>query len=758
MLKIGLRCDMRLLDRVRVTKAIFIITLLLVSVCLSQITPRSVEAACPTLPTDKGHITSSVAIPSGGNYYIWSRNRTANSNNSAYFLQVDNNCGVMVGKVGIPANTWTWVDYQDGKSTNRMQVQLTEGNHTLKLHGLDPSVQVDRILLTLDQNCIPNGAGDNCTGEVTAPIQQPLSSTNSPPTPITTFLNNLQSTGQPLKGAVQAGTDDPESRTVIKVDGRVYVAGYGALTLDTTRLTNGYHDIEIIVTRPDGTVEVTKRRILVDNDLSPWASIYNLVFQVLHFNALITNSVIFLFLGMLFGGIGVLLVQIWQRRLWETLPLVRSVHLGFLRNPHLLSNLFRTKATSHTQVITQQTNARGGLVVYGNVVGVPDLNIPLHIGGRTFFVNVPAAAFVLIFGLIGSLIVLQSLAAPNGRTVEPENGSRNGVLTLNDTSAAGGAYIQFGAGAVAACPAGQTGTPPNCKTPPKAFVSECLKRTGTIVTPTGLLQARYIRSITPNTVINATNLWWNGVYSNGEPLEWPITTGGDGPGCWFGGKYQGVWNDRDPNVTWADPYHKSGVITVRSPQFLVEGLRADNSGDGVRFEGNAHGFHVRGVYMSNMHDDCVENDHMNSGTIEDSLFDGCYAGISADHTNPTLDGSNDTMVFKNNLLYMKPMPTVFRGTAPGTAMLFKGWSGAGSPAPAMVIENNVFRIDQKPGFESHNIPSRMKITSCSNNVIVWLGPGEFPYNYPSCFRITKDINVWNAAVAKWKEDHANVFP
>jgi hypothetical protein len=46
-----------------------------------------------------------------------------------------------------------------------------------------------------------------------------------------------------------------------------------------------------------------------------------------------------------------------------------------------------------------------------------------------------------------------------------------------------------------------------------------------------------------------------------------------------------------------------------------------------------------------------------------------------------------------------------------------------------------------------------KLLDCSDNVVVWLGPGEFPARLPSCFKVTKDPAVWDEAVAAWKATH-----
>jgi hypothetical protein len=53
------------------------------------------------------------------------------------------------------------------------------------------------------------------------------------------------------------------------------------------------------------------------------------------------------------------------------------------------------------------------------------------------------------------------------------------------------------------------------------------------------------------------------------------------------------------------------------------------------------------------------------------------------------------------------------------------------------------------------VPSSF-LSSCSNNVMVWLGPGNYPVPLPSCFTVTRDRSVWDRAVARWKADHPHV--
>lgn len=290
--------------------------------------------------------------------------------------------------------------------------------------------------------------------------------------------------------------------------------------------------------------------------------------------------------------------------------------------------------------------------------------------------------------------------------------------------------------------------------------SICLNRKGSRKVLSDLQKREYRDySIAKNTVYDARRAYWDGTTSTGVPVSWAIGVDGAGPACWYGGKYTGAWNDRSPDVTWSKDYHHAGAMTIRMSDFLVEGYRAHNQGDGIRMESRAANFHIKDVYMSDIHDDCVENDFLHNGITEDSLFEGCFAGFSAatyDGINP--NGQNNTWTIRNNLMSMKPYYTMFKPEKYGNygfAMLFKGWY-AKDKGPKLVIENNVFMADRKSSIGNLSIPANAEVKSCKNNTFVWLGEGEFPYTLPSCFKITKDKAVWTNAVAKWKADRPTI--
>ena len=59
-----------------------------------------------------------------------------------------------------------------------------------------------------------------------------------------------------------------------------------------------------------------------------------------------------------------------------------------------------------------------------------------------------------------------------------------------------------------------------------------------------------------------------------------------------------------------------------------ERVTVRNYGDAINVRDGASNWAVRGAHTSMIHDDCLQDDFLNAGVIDGSLFDGCYVGIS----------------------------------------------------------------------------------------------------------------------------------
>lgn len=132
---------------------------------------KKVAAACTANTANMGQVSGSFNIPVAGTYRIWSRIQpdSANAANNSYTLEIDDEiCNITVGDATIPANTWSWVDYQNGTTSSKIDVTLTAGTHTFKAYGREPNVKLDRIVFSGVSSCIPSGTGGNCATAATS--------------------------------------------------------------------------------------------------------------------------------------------------------------------------------------------------------------------------------------------------------------------------------------------------------------------------------------------------------------------------------------------------------------------------------------------------------------------------------------------------------------------------------------------------------------------------------------------------------------
>jgi hypothetical protein len=279
----------------------------------------------------------------------------------------------------------------------------------------------------------------------------------------------------------------------------------------------------------------------------------------------------------------------------------------------------------------------------------------------------------------------------------------------------------------------------------------CLSGPGPLITLSGTRAKRYKnRSLAPGTRIDARAARFFASRSN----RYPLALGGGAGVCLAGGKVQGRYRRR---LSWA-AMHKinNAGVAFKSPT-TVDGIRIDNMTDGLRPEGEGP-FMIRRTWLSYIRDDCVENDHLEGGVIEDSLFDGCYVAISERPTKAILrhgfDGRNDLLTIRGSLLRLQPMPGPRHGKrfSRGNGAFFK-WDDR---ATKLALYDNVFVAEKvgQDGSKSMRIPDRL--VGCANNTMVWLGPGDYPAPLPACFTVTKDRSAWDNAVRDWRLQHPDI--
>jgi chitodextrinase len=181
--------------------------------------PRKAAAAtdsCTPPGTTYGTDTLSVSIPSSATYTIWTRLEIPDSSDNAVLLNVDSNasCYNVGGNSSLPVGSWQWVDYNDGSTSNVINITLSAGTHTFEFIGTDPSVEIDRMLaVSTSGSCTPTGTGDNCTQVSPPPTPSTVNATANSSTSVTVTWSTSNDSGGPglggyyiLRGGVQVGS------------------------------------------------------------------------------------------------------------------------------------------------------------------------------------------------------------------------------------------------------------------------------------------------------------------------------------------------------------------------------------------------------------------------------------------------------------------------------------------------------------------------------------------------------------------------
>lgn len=198
-------------------------------------------SGCTPITTNYGTATLTMNVPTAGTYHSWSRLLAPDTTNNSYYLQIDNDCPIVVGDSAIAANTWTWVDYKDGASGTKNNVNLTAGTHTVKLIGREANVGLDRVLF-LSDTCTPTGVGDNC---LATSIPAPTASLTSPTANQTlSGTANLTATATAGTGTTIANVEFFNGLTSL---GKDTTSPYSA-TWDTTAEANGAYTVGAVAT------------------------------------------------------------------------------------------------------------------------------------------------------------------------------------------------------------------------------------------------------------------------------------------------------------------------------------------------------------------------------------------------------------------------------------------------------------------------------------------------------------------------------
>lgn len=190
--------------------------------------------------------------------------------------------------------------------------------------------------------------------------------------------------------------------------------------------------------------------------------------------------------------------------------------------------------------------------------------------------------------------------------------------------------------------------------------------------------------------------------------------------CWQGGS---AWLTNNYQTTPWETFHHSGAWNCRGP-CTIRSTIAVNYGDSYRIENGGSGFfldHVAGFFG---HDDFVENDHGQSGTIDGAVATS-FVGYS-DQGNTT--ASNGSVLIAHSYIELQPTPTTYKPEKygqPGTGSLFKL---DGNSAKISLVGNTFVASVIPASYGTLGPPPQSKLGACTGNKIVWKGTVPFPAN------------------------------
>jgi hypothetical protein len=296
------------------------------------------------------------------------------------------------------------------------------------------------------------------------------------------------------------------------------------------------------------------------------------------------------------------------------------------------------------------------------------------------------------------------------------------------------------------------------RTPPERTAPGAERCTGadrTVVeTPRGTSSGRFSPLPNDDSTFDASGSIWRPDLST-----YPINIDTDAERiCWRGGE---VYGSIPESMSWEDAHdlNQPCIRVVAREWVVIDGLRCDNTDDGIRPRETVTGAQnltmtIRNTYLTRIRDDCLENDGIVGGILEDNLWDGCNTGISARPSDDqgTFDQPEDeTLVLDRMLIGLRLSPHEEGGF--GENALFK-WSDS---ANRLVIRCSIFKVDAVSlnGPEAMEVPGTIDDRACPNRptTLVWLGEGAYPGSLPSGIVVTSDVRVWDEAVADWKCRH-----
>lgn len=264
----------------------------------------------------------------------------------------------------------------------------------------------------------------------------------------------------------------------------------------------------------------------------------------------------------------------------------------------------------------------------------------------------------------------------------------------------------------------------------------------------------------PNgSIIDARGGVWS--FENG----WIATPNTSSDIYWVGGEFFLTVNDEiySPTDAWEKIWHHNGGWTLKhnNVNWVFDRVNVRHVGDAFNITSGTEFFTIKNSYVADIRDDAVQNDEMYSGNVSDNFFDGVYVGFSARAWDIPYDGHLETWTIQDNLIWIKPMYSVFKGDSPGNGQIIKWQENAPQLCPHLIFRNNIVRVGKKPfqsgtsSGEAFYFPPDCEF---DNNILVWDGELPVPQSLKNWFNQDHNSTIgsmvdWDNAVQKWYQEH-----
>ena len=272
-----------------------------------------------------------------------------------------------------------------------------------------------------------------------------------------------------------------------------------------------------------------------------------------------------------------------------------------------------------------------------------------------------------------------------------------------------------------------------------------------------------ITGLASGTVIDASTASWilDNDSSDGQSSAYPVLVYQAPNVVIEGGTILG---NIDQTSDWTQVYamgNSAAVRTEDAPGATISDWRISNAWDAVRVSWNTPDFVIQGIRATDIRDDAVENDRLQSGTIRDSLFDGAFSGISVDpdSSNP-VDGHNETVLIDGVL--MRLQRSLYEGEMTHSSFIKTDSATNGTVTPSLRFVNNVFALEDVNHHSYRSMEDAWAHTiESKNNYLLNLSDDPLPSDYPlppsgwTVLQGQAARDYWAQARDGWISQHAD---